>query len=221
MRYLAAIFDVDGTLVDLMERHWRAFNNICEDRFDIYCPFEDFKEVYGMPAREIFEHILQEGGIDASKVDLEEISVERRKIFKKDLGDVKTLPGVLDLIVYLKKEGVKLAVATSNEKGAGYAILDAADLTKHFPVIVTKNDVVHGKPEPDLFLKAAEKLGEKPDKCVVFEDSIHGVEAAVKAGMSVVAVTTGSNDELQLAKKNPQLIVSSLADSRIYGFFDG
>lgn len=218
MRFKAAIFDVDGTLVDLLEDHWRAFNEICEKHFDASCPLEDFKKVYGKPSTEIFDYLLSEAGIDPGNKDIASLAEERREIFRAGLGDVKPLPGVSDLLDAIEEDGTPIAVATSSEKRNGHAIIEAAGLADRFPVFVTRTDVARGKPHPDLFLRAAELLGFDSEDCVVFEDSTHGVTAAKKAGATVVAVTTGSHSAAELAQRGGDLVVASLADPQVRAF---
>ncbi len=218
MRFKAAIFDVDGTLVDLLEDHWWAFNEICEKHFDAACPLADFKKVYGQPSTEIFSYLFSEAGIDPAGKDIASLAEERREIFRAGLGDVRPLPGVSDLIDALEEDGTPIAVATSSERRNGHAIVEAAGLVDRFPVMVTRTDVERGKPHPDLFLKAAELLKSPAEDCVVFEDSTHGVTAAKDAGATVVAVTTGSHSADELADRGADLVVASLADSQVKAF---
>ena len=113
---------------------------------------------------------------------------------------------------------VRVALASMNNRTVIGHLLKAKGVEDCFEVVMTGDRVAHSKPDPEIFLKTAEQLKVKPDRCVVFEDSIFGVKAAKTAGMSCVAVATGvySVDELKVEK--PDLIVPNLSDPKISPF---
>lgn len=126
-------------------------------------------------------------------------------------GRLTPLPGAMELICGLKEMGFKLAIASSTPKiNIAFAIeqLKMGDLFDDF---VGAEDVKHGKPDPEVFLKAAQKVGVMPKNCVVFEDAVAGVVAAKKGMMKCVAVTT-TNSRLALQKAGADLVVDSLAE---------
>ena len=104
----------------------------------------------------------------------------------KDLSEKDVLPGIRDFLTWLNEQGVKTAVASSSNTSSGLA--NRFDLTKHFGVVIDGNRKLPRKPAPDTFLLAAKMLGVEPQDCIVFEDSLAGIGAAVNAGMPVVAV---------------------------------
>ena len=110
-----------------------------------------------------------------------------RELFRPEL---KTVEGTLDFLEESQRLGIKMAVATAAPIANMEFILDGLDLRKYFSVITTAADVKNGKPHPEGFLISAEKLGVKPQNCIVFEDAINGFEAANRAGMKSIGIST-------------------------------
>jgi HAD superfamily hydrolase (TIGR01509 family) len=105
-------------------------------------------------------------------------------------SDIQPLPGVVEWLHTLHEKNVPCAVASSTQRANIAAVLDRIGLIRAFSAIVSAEDVSHGKPDPEVFLKAAEKLGVEPRRCIVFEDAYVGIDAGHAAGMKVIAVTT-------------------------------
>ena len=130
-------------------------------------------------------------------------------------GKLKLLDGVKVLIDDLKKHGFALAIGTSAPRANLDFMLEHKPLGDCFDVYVTGEEVISGKPAPDTFLKAAEKLSMPADRCVVVEDAVAGVQAGKTAGMAVVAVTN-TTDRPKLAQAD--IIVDSLAELSVENF---
>ena len=111
-------------------------------------------------------------------------------------GEMIVLPGSRELLTALKQAGIPRAVGSSTSRINLDAIFASTGLGEFFDVVVSAEDVINGKPAPDVFLKAAELLGIPPQRCIVFEDALFGIEAARRAGMKVVAVATTNPLEL-------------------------
>jgi HAD superfamily hydrolase (TIGR01509 family) len=124
---------------------------------------------------------------------------------------VELLAGSLDLMNALRGK-VKLGLASMNDRSVISHLLKMTNTQRFFDTTVTADDIVNPKPDPEIFLKCALKLRSKPDKCVVVEDSIFGVEAAKAAKMGCVAVLTGVYSKKELKKANPDLIVDFLRE---------
>lgn len=203
--FKAAIFDLDGTLVDSLELHLRSFLNVCK-RHSIPVERKFVIDRFGMTVKEIFSDILSSAG---EKDYLDMLAGEKSAEFLRIASGIKTLPGALELLSELRGRGIKVAVATGNRQEDMRTILHYSSLPV-FDAYIGAEDVVTGKPSPDVFLKAAEKLSVAPEECVVFEDAVLGLRAARNAGMKNVAVLTGLAKREELEAEFPDLFVSSL-----------
>jgi beta-phosphoglucomutase family hydrolase len=183
----AFLFDMDGTLVDNMAFHTKAWmETIAELGQDPVDPVEWEQRTSGVPNRTIFAEML---GVPVDQVAE---WVERKEAAYRRLatGNLRPMPGLTAFLQASRSAGIRLAMAT----GAGPANIrfnmGSLGLESSFEVIVGADDVVNGKPDPEVFLTTAAKLDVAPSACVVFEDAPLGIEAARRAGMQVVALTT-------------------------------
>lgn len=184
----AFIFDMDGTIVDNMAYHTRSWITFFERRGMAIDADEFFRTTAGRQGKEIIRtHLGNELEDDAVKT----LNLEKESVYRELYGPHrKTVAGFDDLIALARTTGIKLAVATAAPVGNIEFTLDGLDLRRHFDAVVGAADVARGKPHPDGFLLAAERLGVAPDACIVFEDAPLGVEAARNAGMRCVVLTT-------------------------------
>jgi len=212
----AAIFDLDGTLIDLFDLHHKTFQKVVEKHFDLDFTRNDLKSGYGLKGEEIITSFLDREDASYEGKDLDAIGDERRDLAIRGVDDVEVLPGVVELLHALKTGGVKLAVGTSARKKMALNVLEAAHLLDFFDDVSAIDDVGRGKPAPDIFLHAAKNLGVDPKNCVVFEDSRFGIRAAKIGGMKAVAVLYGSHQGRKaLEKEKPDLIVESLKEVNV------
>lgn len=184
----AFIFDMDGTIVDNMAFHTKSWITFFERRGQKIDADEFFLATAGRQGKEIMrtyvgEHISD----DENKVLNEEKESVYRELYKPHL---KTVDGFDGLMAEARRRNVSLAVATSAPNANIEFTLDGLHLRSKFDVIVGAADVARGKPEPDGFLLAAQRCGADPKDCIVFEDAPLGVEAARRAGMRCVVLTT-------------------------------
>ena len=202
----AAIFDMDGVLVDTMEAHFyawiRFFEGIGFKGFDK----QKYKEFIGMQTSEIMAIYKEKYGLD---IDVEKDS--RKKEGLVDISKISSYPNVKAALEKLKKKGFKLAVATSAMGQVRDARLSQFDLNKYFDDFVCSDDVVHSKPDPGIFLAAAKKLHVLPKDCVVVEDAVTGIMAAKAAGMKCIAITTTFSRK-RLKQADADLIVDDIID---------
>ncbi len=184
----AFIFDMDGTLVDNMAYHgqsWLAFFGRRQQEIDADA---FFKATAGRQNHEIFRSYI---AANLSDAQIAEMAHEKEGLYRELYAPHrKSVAGLLDLLAAAKAQQCALAVGTAAPPENITFILDALDLRQHFASVVGARDVARGKPEPDIFLLAAEKCGVAPENCIVFEDAPLGVEAARRAGMRCVVLCT-------------------------------
>jgi HAD superfamily hydrolase (TIGR01509 family) len=204
----AAIFDWDGTLADTRQMVVASFQKALSE---IHCTISDefIERRIGVGAAETFREIMRASGISFDEA-LIRLLVEKKIQAEIDLSStVKLFSGAMELLASLHGK-VKLALASMNNRVVIDHMLNAMNVRKFFDAVLTVDEVHNSKPDPEIFLKSALKLGCCPAKCVVVEDSIFGVKAAKRAKMRCVAVLTGVYSREELEKANPDLIVNSL-----------
>jgi beta-phosphoglucomutase len=179
---------MDGTIVDNMDFHTKSWLEFFARRGKAYDPDAFFRETAGAQGREILRARL---GPDVSDEEIRLLALEKDILYREMYGPHRgAIEGLERFAAHAREEGVKLAVATSAPPLNIVFTLDELDLRRYFDTVVGAADVAHGKPHPDVFLKAAEMLGVDPADCIVFEDAPMGVEAARRAGMRAVVITT-------------------------------
>ena len=192
-RPFAALFDMDGVLVDNHEFHFKAWTLFCE-RHQLPVSREKFLSVFGGSSRDnlegFFGRKLSDDEIIKYSDEKEEIY---REIYRPHLKPVKGLP---ELLQKLKSLRIDMAIATSAPLENAEYVIEVAKLEGYFKGIVHDRNIVNNKPHPEVYLKAAEMLGYKPDRCIAFEDSLKGIESAKSAGMKVVGLATTNPSEI-------------------------
>jgi beta-phosphoglucomutase len=184
----AFIFDMDGTIVDNMAFHTKSWLEFFARRGKEYEAEAFFRETAGAQGREILRARL---GADVTDEEIAALAAEKDALYREMYGPHRrAIQGFDDFVTQADARGVALAVATSAPPKNIVFTLDELDLRRHFAAVVGAADVKQGKPHPDVFLKAAEQLGADPANCIVFEDAPLGVEAARRAGMRAVVITS-------------------------------
>lgn len=171
------IFDFDGVLVNTMELHYEAYSQACAE-FGIDVDKKRFFNQAGMTGREQIGYFANEAGVS---VDVESVYARKNELARDWTDRATDIPCNIQLLNTLRDEGVKVAVATGSTRKSILPIMDKFSIT--VDAVVTSEDVKRGKPHPDLFLCAAEKLELPPERCIVVEDSDVGIEAARNARM--------------------------------------
>jgi len=189
--FKAAIFDMDGVIVDNHHYHVSSWEQFCK-RHNI--PFEETEfrsKFFGMTNQDIFKELI------GSKLTCEQIEIlgeEKEQIYRDIYKDfIAPVDGLIPFLTDLRNSGIKTAVATSAPTSNLNYVLDNLNIRHQFDAIVDASMVSKGKPDPEIYLKAAERLDIKPEQCVVFEDSISGIKSGQNAGMVVVALATTHN----------------------------
>ncbi len=200
MRALGAIFDLDGTLVDSCASHERAWTTL-GDSLGITVTREFFLRFFGRPNTPILKALFAEAGQDEpSAMRIEALAIKKEEIFRSLIGrDFPVMPGAHELLNALHCSGWLLAIGSSAPPANVQFMLGGIATTSPMSAIVTGACVAHGKPNPDVFLKAAAQLQLPASACIVIEDAAPGVEAAHRAGMKCVALCSRGHTVEELA----------------------
>ncbi len=207
-RIRAVLWDVDGTLVDTAEQHFAAWQRLAESIGRTYTR-ADFAATFGWRNPEIFRHLF-----DATMPDdrVAELAFRKEEFYRDSVrtSGTQLLPGVARWIREFQAAGYLQALGSSAPRGNLDLLLEVTGVRSAFGAIVSGDDVIRGKPDPEVFLKAANLLGVAPQDCVVMEDAIAGVEAARAAGMRCVGVTyVGHHSAEKLKAAGAALIIES------------
>jgi HAD superfamily hydrolase (TIGR01509 family) len=180
------IFDMDGLLLDTESLAMRALASAAADR-GIDAPEAFCHQMIGVPADHCLKLVFQRFGAEFQASSyLADASRHMETLIER--GSVKLKPGVMETLARLDALGIPRAIATSSSRTKAKRHLDSAGLSDRFETVVTRDDVDNGKPHPDLFECAAQKIGVVPGLCLSLEDSYNGVRAAHAAGTIVVMV---------------------------------
>ena len=185
----AFIFDMDGVLTDNMQFHADSWVELFRDFGLQGLDAERYLvETAGMKGLDVLRYFLDPQISEAEAGRLTELKDFLYRVMSRDL--IKPMPGLGAFLDAAEKQGVRLGIGTgAGPKNIDY-VLGILNMTNTFDAIVDPSQVRHGKPQPDIFLRVAALLNISPSACIVFEDALPGVEAARKAGMPCVAVTT-------------------------------
>lgn len=202
-----ALFDWDGVIIDSSAQHEESWAMLANE-LGKPLPDDHFLRGFGMKNQVIIPEILQ---WTTDPDEIHRFSLRKEALYREIVRDngITPLPGVIELLQMLKEHGVSCAVASSTHRENIETIFRLIGIRDYFQAVVTAEDVSRGKPDPEVFLKGAEKIGCSPGNCVVFEDAHVGIEAGLAAGARVIAVATTNRLE-DLGKAD--LAVGSLAD---------
>ena len=189
--YSAVILDMDGTLVESTEADYLAWKWLFADYNQAFS-FQEYIPLLGIKSADVLHHKLQLNG-----EALHQALHKKMDYFKEVVEDngIRAVPFAQSFLQSLKDYPVKVALATSSRREKMQLVMEKMEFLHYFDVIVTGEEVHHGKPAPDIFIQAAQKLGISPEKCVVIEDAANGVAAAKNAQMKCIAITTTHSAE--------------------------
>ena len=184
----AVLFDWDGVVIDSSPQHERSWELLAAAE-SLPLPEGHFKRGFGKKNETIIPDIL---GWSRDPAEIQRLARLKEETYRRLVAEsgVNILPGARELLAALRAESIPCAVASSTPRENLDAIFAATGLDACFDAVVCGDDVENGKPAPDIFLLAAKKLGVAPGDCVVIEDAHAGIEAALRAGMPVLAVAT-------------------------------
>lgn len=209
------LFDLDGVVVFTDKYHYLGWKRLADEmgwEFD-----EEVNHACrGVPRLASLQVILDHNGVELSKDEMERLANRKNEYYKsllKQINDRDVYPGVISFLERLQAAGLRLAICSSSKNAL--PVLEALDLQGFFSAVITGNDIVAPKPDPEIFLKGAAAVGIEPGQCLVFEDAASGVEAAHRAGMRCIGV--GEPDRLPGAK----WCVTDYADVDVQGLING
>ena len=189
------LFDLDGVIVDTAVFHFQAWRRLAQKLGGDFTE-EQNEQLKGVSRVDSLNKIIEWTGATVSDEEFQSLMVEKNEWYLalvQGLGPQDALPGALNFLQTAYDQGIKIALGSASKNAP--MILEKLGITPLFTAIIDGNNVVNGKPHPEVFLKGAEALGLEPSECVVFEDSIAGVQAAMTGGMSSVGI--GNAETLQ------------------------
>lgn len=182
----AVLWDLDGTLADSGDYHWRAWRDTLRAE-GIELSYQQFLDSFGQKNDRILTGWLGAGTPAERIVRIGDAKEAMYRQIARDEG-LLPLPGAVDWVERLRAQGWKQAIASSAPRANVEVMLEAIGLAREFDAVVSAEDVTRGKPDPQVFLGAAERLGVPPGRCVVVEDAAAGIEAGHRAGMRTIGV---------------------------------
>lgn len=200
------IFDMDGVIVHSNPAHKKAIQSFCQKHGqDVSKTFME-NRLYGRTNKEWIPELF--GDIQPDR--LQELADEKEQLFRdRFTPEDNVVEGIHSFLEKLAEQDIPMAVATSAPRENADFILSRLSIEAYFQTVLDSSHVAKGKPDPEVYLKAAEALGKRPGQCIVFEDSVSGVEAARQAGTKVVGVTT-THSKQELAPCS--LMISNFMD---------
>lgn len=198
------LFDMDGVLVNNLEIHRQAFAEFFR-RYGVERSFDELSRVFGKGNDDIMGELMPQDVVE--RVGIRELGYEKEAIYREIYAPVITpQPGLLEFLAEAEREGLRSAVGSSGYRVNVDFVLERCAIERYFSAIVAGDEVTRCKPDPEIYLTAASKLGLKPSECIVFEDAEAGIEAAKRAGIKVVALATTFSREF-LAATDADVIV--------------
>jgi beta-phosphoglucomutase len=212
---LAVIFDMDGVLVDTYHAHYQSWLMMAK-REGLSFTEAEFAPTFGRTSREIIAHFWGDGRYDDSEIAA--LDALKEAAFREIIArDFPAMPGARELLASLHESGFKLAIGSSGPPDNVAMVVEKLDAGGLFGAVVTGMDVTRGKPDPQVFLLAAERLNVPPLHCVVVEDAHPGIAAAHAAGMKAVGLVGTGRTREELATADQ--IIKSLYELSPRDFF--
>lgn len=192
------IFDLDGVIVDTAKYHFLAWQKLAQELGIDFTP-EHNEELKGVSRVRSLDIILELGGVKASQEDKNRWLIQKNEEYLSylvDMDESEILPGVMPVLDYLKQHQQKIVLGSASKNAR--PILEKTNIISFFDAIVDGNDVSKAKPDPEVFMLGAYRVESQPNECIVFEDSIAGIQAANSANMTSIGI--GAADILHEAQ---------------------
>lgn len=206
------LFDMDGVLVNNLEVHREAFAEFFR-RYGVERTFDELNRVFGKGNDDIMGELMPREVVE--RVGIRELGYEKEAIYREIYAPrITPQPGLKAFLAACEEYGLKCAVGSSGYMANVDFVLDRCDIRRYFEATVAGDQVTRCKPDPEIYLTAAAKLGLEPCECIVFEDAEAGIEAAQRAGIKVVALATTFSREF-LEGTHPDMIIDDFRDVTI------
>lgn len=207
----AVLWDLDGVLADTAPYHFQAWRELFR-RHGREISEADFVRTFGLRNAAILRDILG----DLPEARAQELARAKEELFRSEIRrGMRANPGALPLLERLHATGKNMAIVSSAPRQNVETILDGLGARRYFNTLIAEEDAPRGKPDPQGYLLAAERLGVPPERCVVIEDAPGGVEAAKRAGMRCIGLAAGRPPE---TLRDADLVVESLEDDAVHSF---
>jgi len=207
----AVLFDMDGVIIDSEPLHFRS-DQLLMKTFGIEMSVADLEVYVGMRDPDMLSQIILKYGLNTSLSELLSMQLNHKISLLRE-ADAFAIDGIVDLIQSISDHHIHIGLASSSSRVFIEAVLDKLGIASHFDCIISGYEVEKGKPDPDIFLKAASLLGVSPEHCLVIEDSAHGVKAAHAAGMKCIGFQNPNSGNQDLS--NAEMIVRSIRDIQV------
>lgn len=206
------LFDMDGVLVNNLEVHREAFAEFFR-RYGVERTFDELNRVFGKGNDDIMGELMPREVVE--RVGIRELGYEKEAIYREIYAPrITPQPGLKTFLAACEEHGLRCAVGSSGYMANVDFVLDRCDIRRYFEATVAGDQVTRCKPDPEIYLTAAAKLGLEPCECIVFEDAEAGIEAAQRAGIKVVALATTFSREF-LEGTHPDMIIDDFRDVTI------
>jgi len=194
-KFEAVIFDMDGTMVDNMQYHVRAWKEFVA-LYGVELSEQQLSMIPGRKNSDLLQLLLDR---TFTTEEVTQFSKEKEALYRKlYAGNVASVSGLFEVLAYLRQNSIQYAVATSAPKENRELVLRELHLEDTFSVLVGEEDISKGKPDPEVYETCAKRLNVPSEQCLVFEDALAGVQSAKAAGMTVVGVqTAGANTQIE------------------------
>jgi beta-phosphoglucomutase len=187
-KYRAAVFDLDGVIVDTAKYHYLAWKRLANELgFDF--TEQDNERLKGVSRMSSLEILLEIGGLDLAEAEKTALAEKKNNWYVeyiREMDESELLPGARECLLGLREKGVKIALGSASKNTP--TIIDSLNIVDLFDAVIDGNKTSKAKPDPEVFLLAAQELGVDPADCVVFEDAEAGLQAARAAGMYAIGV---------------------------------
>lgn len=212
----AVIFDVDGVLVDSYDAHLASWQRLARET-GVRFTESDFARTFGRTSADIIRECWPPS--DHEETRIRALDDRKEALYREIVSaDFPAMPGARELIGALAEAGFRLAAGSSGPPENVQLALDRLGVAARFDAMVTGRDVERGKPDPQVFLVASERVGVAPDRCVVVEDAPAGIMAACRAGMAAFGLASKGRDADSLKDAGASLVAETLGGFRLADF---